>query len=363
MDAPARRRGRPPGHHPKYRAIAASLRKRISGGAWPPGENLPSLRALARAHRVTEYTVRLALKALRSDGYAVRAAGGWKAARPESSCAPENNLVVEVLNSALHRHLASEMGQALQRGIETGLGQMDLPVYIVHGLLVRHELPAHFRALPLRGFLLLGIKQKAVLHKYEKLKIPTVLVDVPGGDFRLHSIGPDNEGTAYQATRRLISLGHRRIAFVRRVQQTVGVDPDSREREHGFVRAMREAQLARPAPRVFNHFDRDRPRDGSLAAMLACRPRVTAFVTADPGIAQFLKAGAPPFGLKVPRDVSIVTWMEHAGPEALSGWRIDFEDLGRRAARLLGEPVHPPQRVHVPCKWEEGATMAPPPDG
>lgn len=57
----------------RYEDLAAQLRARILDGQLPPGERLPSVRALVAEHGVSDATVRAALRVLESEGL-VRAA-------------------------------------------------------------------------------------------------------------------------------------------------------------------------------------------------------------------------------------------------------------------------------------------------
>lgn len=51
-----------------WQRIAASLRERVEGGEWLPGEALPSVRALAAEYGVSPPTVSRAVRALADDG-------------------------------------------------------------------------------------------------------------------------------------------------------------------------------------------------------------------------------------------------------------------------------------------------------
>lgn len=68
---------------------------------------------------------------------------------------------------------------------------------------------------------------------------PVVFLDRPTGFDRADTVLADNAGGAHQATQTLIGCGARRVAFV-------GDDPGlytMRERYHGYVRALQEADL------------------------------------------------------------------------------------------------------------------------
>ncbi|MEU5596803.1 GntR family transcriptional regulator [Streptomyces sp. NPDC020298] len=53
---------------PEYLRIAADLRRRISSGEWAPGDQIPTLPELCAAYRVSETTIRNALRMLANEG-------------------------------------------------------------------------------------------------------------------------------------------------------------------------------------------------------------------------------------------------------------------------------------------------------
>lgn len=57
-----------PGEQPKYREIAADLRRRIDAGEYPPGAQLPTEKSLMDRYSVAHGTIRQALAALRDEG-------------------------------------------------------------------------------------------------------------------------------------------------------------------------------------------------------------------------------------------------------------------------------------------------------
>ncbi|MGO1049207.1 GntR family transcriptional regulator [Crossiella sp. CA198] len=55
--------------------LAECLRKRITGGEFPAGQKIPSLRALAKEYSVAELTVHTAVRDLQREGILVSTAG------------------------------------------------------------------------------------------------------------------------------------------------------------------------------------------------------------------------------------------------------------------------------------------------
>ncbi|MFE7095526.1 GntR family transcriptional regulator [Streptomyces erythrochromogenes] len=76
---PSPSRGGGPAAMPKYRRIAAALRRDLDRAAHTPGGRLPSERSLAARYQVNRQTIRAALQYLREDGLVVT---GRRGSRP-----------------------------------------------------------------------------------------------------------------------------------------------------------------------------------------------------------------------------------------------------------------------------------------
>jgi GntR family transcriptional regulator len=59
-----------------WQRVAASLRERVTGGEWVPGEALPSVRALAAEYGVSPPTVSRAVRVLADEGL-LTVVPGW----------------------------------------------------------------------------------------------------------------------------------------------------------------------------------------------------------------------------------------------------------------------------------------------
>lgn len=94
---------------PMYVQIVEQIRRRIAVGDWPPGYELPSIRALAAATRVSVITVKRAYYELERDGVIVTRQGKG------SFVAEGADLSTRLRLNELDAHLtaAAELGQAL----------------------------------------------------------------------------------------------------------------------------------------------------------------------------------------------------------------------------------------------------------
>lgn len=356
-----RRRGRPSNPHTLYRAIQADLRRRMLEGEWAQGQRLPSLLALAKHYKVAKRTLALAVGALKEENFIIASPRRRLIVRrPDPGYLLEGNAILEVISSPIAPYAIEQLDfRALQMGILRGIGELKGPLTILHDGDLRTLMPERFLELSPRGILLVGKFPPRTLKRYEKLSIPVVLCDIPGRNWNLHAVNVANSQTAYETVQRLQALGHRRIAFVRFIHYDMGdADPDSKQREEGFLRALSEAGVRRPSDWVYNAFSSDTPRSSNIQRLLQARPRFTAVLATDAFRARLIAMGVTELGLKIPQDLSLVCFQGKV-PEfsECAGPRINFEAMGVRAALLLKAPRRPVQHVAVPAEWHDGETL------
>jgi DNA-binding LacI/PurR family transcriptional regulator len=336
----------------------------MASGAWPEGTVLPSLRSLAKKHRVSKTTLEWAVEVLKREArVAVNPRKRLVVRNPDSAPALTHLLIVQIYSTYLKpSSFKGAYISSLQKGIETAVSAHSEALLTSNNFRFASMVPRDLPDLPVRGILLMGHYTKEVLDFYESLSIPVVMVDEPCGRRNLHVAQVDDENAAFDATRRLIALGHRRIAFLRRVQtRTRQIDPDSAERQDGYKRAIAEAGLPVDRGLIFNSFNDDKPDSPAIRAVFRAKPGVTAALAVDPSKARLLVRAAKAGGLSIPEDLSLVCFQERppANPE-FSGPRTDFEELGRRAGELVREPKLPPRRARVRPVWADGKTIGPP---
>jgi DNA-binding LacI/PurR family transcriptional regulator len=190
------------------------MRERIRSGAWRPGQVVPSYRALAREFEVGETTVRWALAALKAEAsVGVNARRRLIVLPQQNAVTVTQRVVLEILSAFMDDWHHAPGFSELQRGIEISLGHWPCTLTISGNPRYRHGVPQDALDMNLTGILLHGHFQKSVLRAYERLPVPVVLVDRPRDKWQMHACSVDNARAAYDATKRLIDLGHRRIAY------------------------------------------------------------------------------------------------------------------------------------------------------
>jgi DNA-binding LacI/PurR family transcriptional regulator len=192
-------------------------------------------------------------------------------------------------------------------------------------------------------------------------EVPLVAVGC-GTSAPLASVAVDNEAGAQAATEYLLSLGHRSVHYLSGPATSL----DAQERVNGWRRALDAAGIAAP-PILTGDWT---SRSGyELGRQLAGRPEVTAVFCANDQMALGVLRALAEAGRPVPGAVSVVGFDDL--PEAayfsppLTTVRQDFDELGRRALRLLiekiaGAPADGPQSP-VGTELIMRASSAPPP--
>ena len=188
-------------------------------------------------------------------------------------------------------------------------------------------------------------KHLAELHSRD---FPVVLIDDQG---KLPETTPwisvDNRVGAYEATRHLIRLGHRRIAHIQGpLKYQV-----SHDRYQGYCDALNEAGISLD-PGLVREGD-FMPPSGRICANalfdLSAERRPTAIFAGSDYMAYGAISAAEQRGLRVPEDMAVVGFDDnpssaHMEP-ALTTVRQPFYEMGRRASEILLALVDAPPPV------------------
>ncbi len=335
----------------------------MNQGEWPTGGLFPSLQILADHYGVSRMSVRQAVTLLREEGRLELGVGRRLFVQdPEGTPSVMRRLVLQVVSSLYDETLINQPGWQLQRGVDYEVTLQSRSLLLAHHFKYLYAMPSGLEQLHITGILLRGHFRNEVIRAYEKMPVPVVAIDRPRQNRRMHAAAVDNEEAAFDATRRLIQLGHRRIAFVRMVLvHSRERDPDSMERQAGYLRALKEAGLRTDAKLIVNSLSTDHADSASIQALFAKRARVTAVLAVDATKAGLVSKAARARGLSVPKDLSLVCFQEiDPDRQHYSGPRIDFHALGLEAARLLREPKKPFLERRIQTTWHEGKTMASP---
>jgi LacI family transcriptional regulator len=166
-------------------------------------------------------------------------------------------------------------------------------------------------------------------------QIPLIVAARDVCEFEENCVGIDNVHGSYLATKHLIDLGHRNIAFVggRMDHQ------DARDRQEGYLKALEEAGIeARQELIIEGTFRR---QSGVLAVemLLSNRNSFSAIFAANDQMAYGVRLGLYRRGLRVPEDVSLVGFDDEPAAAfmipPLTTVRQPAVEMGLEAARIV----------------------------
>jgi LacI family transcriptional regulator len=158
---------------------------------------------------------------------------------------------------------------------------------------------------------------------------------------------PDDLGAAHAATRRLIELGHRRIAFIHFVTPYVFSEPFEQarpkfhysvaDREAGYVSALREAGL-KPQFLRNDRYTKDEEQTDVCRSLLRDTNRPSAVLLYSERDLSALMCVAAELGLSVPRDLSVAVFHPgnlFVGGKLVSVVSVPTYETGRQAVAML----------------------------
>jgi DNA-binding LacI/PurR family transcriptional regulator len=167
------------------------------------------------------------------------------------------------------------------------------------------------------------------------LNFPVVFVGACSRDESICSVSLDDERAAYDATRHLIELGHRRIAMITGPMQ----EDCSRDRSNGYIRALQEAGLAvEPALTIEGDWSATSGQDALLALARDGRLPDAIFAQND-RMALGVLHTARDMGLRVPEQLAVIgvddmPLSSYFDPP-LTTMHQEMPKIGREATRML----------------------------
>jgi DNA-binding LacI/PurR family transcriptional regulator len=276
-------------------------------------------------------------------------------------------LTISVVTSFLTRPQAAER----LRGVDAVLGdsEFDLVIYNVESVEKRDQYLRHL-ALAQRtdGLLVISLPPREQdVRRLSSASIPVVVVDAhaPAVEGLPHVVGDDVAG-GVAATRHLLDLGHRRIAFLGDEFDDPFGFTSSRHRYLGYERALTDAALAiQPDLVALGAHSRYEARELATRLLRSEHPPTAILASSDTQALGVVSA-AHEVGLRVPDDLSVVGYddIEIADYVGLTTVRQKLFESGRLGAELLLAEIQarsaiPPSIVLAPEVVVRGTTAPP----
>lgn len=350
-----------PKAQPKYLHLYEQLAARIRSGEWAPGDRLPSEPQLAEEYGVAYMTARQSIHALVKEGLVNRTHGrGTFVAEPESlDKRPSLGMLLLRNWYAIDPFYFSPLVEAfVQRADELG--------FQVH-LADRSE--------PLKEqlkFTELRVRAMAmVLHDHDDLRdaesflnqgFAVVAINRYGGSRRVPSVSPDNRGGTYEATLKLIELGHRQVAHIMGPRGNF----DALERRKGVELAWKASKLPSEDLRFFEAAYTEESGYQAAKRILQSKALPTAVVCVNDLTALAAMKVFSQAGLRVPEDISVFGFgnmrLTPFFQPGLTTMQLPTPELGKKAAEALvalyrGVRLEP---VRIPCPMVWRESVAPP---
>jgi DNA-binding LacI/PurR family transcriptional regulator len=235
------------------------------------------------------------------------------------------------------------------RGVVTQSTRSAYDLMMTTGTSEREEVEAITRLVKGRRvdgvILLYSRKSDPVISFLQEMKFPFVLVGRSEDFPNVLSVDNNNVLAAYDATRHLITQGHKRIGFVSGPPNLIV----SRDRMDGYVQAMREAQLPIQSEWIVEGEFLQESGYRAMSFFMNLPERPTALVVIDDIVAFGVLRGVTELGYKVPTDLSLVGFnnipMSELSSPPISSIDIGIYQLGYTASQTLikavkGEPIH-----------------------
>lgn len=198
--------------------------------------------------------------------------------------------------------------------------------------------------------------------------LPLVLVDRILPELPVPGVAADNAKGAAMAVDHLVAKGHRRIGCV----QGLHASSTNQARVKGFQKALERHRLSTSKTLIAGtDYKLDSAR-GAALTLQQLRPRPTAIVALGNIIALGVLHAARDLGLRVPEDLSLVSfddqpWAEWISPP-LTTIAQPVEDLGAKAMDLFFQQLDAPstqgeaKQIRLPMTLIERQSVTHPPD-
>jgi len=349
-----------------YRVFVV-LQERIDSGEYPPETWLPAERVLADELGVNRAVVRSAIHRLAESGFVTRERGHrpWvcKGAtrgqfdRPSPPNIDSRNLAAILPQHPVY-HASSQILNSINLELRTREAPFRLMVFNSYDETIEASAEYERRALVeveesgAAGVIIWHVGLDATLPQLVRLRnrgIPVIFVDRYPEGFACDFVGIDNCGSAREAVNYLISLGHRRIAYLTSSEPTTAVVA----RKCGYLEALRVAGIT-PRPEWIY--------DSAGGTLPYLKPAVEQFFgsaeppsvvfTLNDALAHYFIIEAEAAGYAVPNCVSVMGFDDLERylprPALLTTMHQPFDRIGQQATQLLLRRLDTPDPVAMP---------------
>lgn len=345
----------------RYRAAKELLRHKVLSGEVGHGEQLQTELELCRITNLSRTTVRKAIADLVKEGLLVRFRGRGTFVNFDRSPVQKKLLALLVTQ---HSNVTGAY-EVLIRGAQDMAGELgyqlilanshnDAGAALAQAVSLNEHKVAGTILVPLQTPLPDATNAR-VVHALRQAGQQVVMVDEFSDDENVPSVCSQNREAMHELTGHLIARGYSRIAFL-----TSARIEAVREREEGFLEAMKEHGLAVPPEYFLEVGSRDPSRQGiqEMDVLMAMRTPPQAVICLHDLIALNALRRCEERGWSVPGDVAIVGFDDlpasAISQPPLTTVHQPLMEMGRRAVemlvRRLKDETLDELHVRLPCR-------------
>jgi DNA-binding LacI/PurR family transcriptional regulator len=317
----------------------------ILEGQMRADEVLPTINQLAAMFGVSPKTVQKAIHALRAEGVIQSKRGVGVFVKPVELRRSRGRRIGILFSNTPHYLEAQPYPGPVIAALRGELEKEGLALvpYCI-GPRNRMALKEALAKCSFSALALFEIDNDAVIFELRQLRLPMISIDYDAYRHGISSVVFDNGYGTFQATKHLIQLGHRKIAFVRPLMRNPISNYQSLEaveesRRAGYAMAMQDAGLSVDV----YEFENQPQAWHETAVDLLLRNRRTAVVCPADGWAEAVIRNVEELGAKVPDDLSAIGFgdikREYRPGRRVSSVKVDYAGMGLVAARLLAEAM------------------------
>ncbi len=323
--------------------VAQTLRGELAGGVWR--EWLPTERALCEQLRVSRRTLRAALIILKNEGLISshvglgnRVRGRAAAAKGRrSAAAPSVGLVMPEPIDVLRPYLTLWIDRLKSELFEAGVAlrvHTGRHYFRPGGAGALRKLVAQHR----HEAWVLALSTKAMQRWFDASGLHAIVAGVREPSVALPSVFVDSGALGRHACGRLLALGHRRLVLF----SAADPSPGALAMEQAFRAALAEHPDARGD--ITRLPDAVAETRRAVDRLLRAKPRVTGILCLNPLAGVTVITTLMDRGLRLPRDMSVVTtfgdpFMQFLSPEP-TRYKYDPAVYARKIARMALHLVH-----------------------
>lgn len=372
---------------PLYQRIYNDYAAAIKSGRLTPGQKLPSEQAVASNYHVSRITSKRAMELLRDDGYIERTPGrGSFVLSPRRIISKQEAAANSIekldpfkpLIGLIIPDFSESYGMEILTGVERHVRELG------YNLLLRRSLGSQeletdaiedFYQAGCEGLILMPQHNDFLNDRILRLLLddnPIVIIDREMKGIEGTFISSDNYEASFKATHRLLSLGHKDIAFLGYPVQSASTLED---RFRGFQRAFYQKKIFWNDELVVDRFfenthvtdihERARLDINIIKSFIVEHPQVTAIFATEYNFAQMAMLAIEELGYRIPEDISL---LGYDGPSSLTGnpflTRIlqPQEAMGEEAVKALVMLLNnetPDRVIKLPSTLSEGRSLGP----